>query len=144
MTYERYPLGLLDQARVDFALDLMIDADRRAEELEAALSPRPRKSTKSKQGEWEGKAFSKDEINKAAGIYVKNLDLTPWEVWVRYERVRDLEDSGRLGRRKVEDLVTALDIGDARWNAKRKCVEGLARSLREPGRVLIPRYESAS
>lgn len=112
---------------------------RRWDLVMAALEPRSRKSNQSKQGKWEGKAFSPTEVGKVAALYMKNPDLTPWEVWVRYERVRDLEDNGRLGRGKVDDLLAALDDGTARWNAKRERVEGLERSLREPGRVLVPR-----
>ncbi len=113
----------------------------RDDELEEAVSsPTSRKSTESKQGKWEGKAFSEDEVNKAAEIWVSNPGLTPWEVWKRYVRVRNPRDTGRLGRRKVTDLGTALDTGDARWDAEHERVEGLARSLSEPSRVLIPRY----
>ena len=118
-----------------------------AAELErAALSPRSRKSKKSRQGTWEGKGFSEDEVDKAAGIYMSNRRLTPWEAWVRYQRVWGLEDDGRLGREKVADLIAALDDdeSDVSWDAQRARVQGLQRSSSEPQRVLIPRRKPSS
>ena len=101
----------------------------------------PHRPRVSKQGAWEGKGYSPDEVDKAAEIYMSNRDLTPWEVWTRYERNRGEE--GALGRRKVKDLIDALDNGPARWDSRREHVEGLERSLSEPERVLIPRRKSA-
>jgi hypothetical protein len=109
-----------------------------------ALPPESQKPHASKQGQWEGKAFSTAEVDKAAKIHMGNHDLTSWEVWVRYQRVRDLDDDGRLGRRKVDDLIEWLDEDESRWDATHEHVEGLVRSSREPGRVLIPRRQTAS
>jgi hypothetical protein len=106
--------------------------------------PPPRAS---RQGTWEGKAFTPAEVDKVAAICMKNPALTSWEVWTRYRRVRAPDDDGRLGSsRKVADLVALLDDNGSgvTWDAGRKRVRGLARSLREPGRVLIPRSKSAS
>jgi hypothetical protein len=69
----------------------------------------------SKQGKWEGKAFSPTEVDKVAAFYMKNHDLTPWEVWTLYKRVRNLENSGRPlpqdDRRHRKGLEAAADPG---------------------------------
>ena len=110
------------------------------DEAAADRGPAP---SRSKQGKWEGKAFSRDEVNKVGEIYAMNRDLTPWEVWTRYSRVRNPDDDGNLGKDKVADLLALLGDGTARWDAEGRRVEGLQRSSREPQRVLIPRRQPA-
>jgi hypothetical protein len=64
----------------------------------------PRKRTR---GSWE-KQVSEAEANKVVEIHLRNGELTPWEVFARYARVRNKREPGWMGRHSVEYLIDAL------------------------------------
>lgn len=108
---------------------------------------------KSNRGKWE-KHNSEPEANKAAEIYLNNRGLTPWEVWVRYKRVRDATDAGRLSKNMVARLIGDLN-GDEPllvWDAAAERDDGGLGRLRLPsgelwanfGRGVLPRRAPAS
>jgi hypothetical protein len=106
----------------DRAVPLLVANRPQSDVPVVAVAARARESTRSKQGKWEGKGFSRGEVNKVGEIYARNSDLTPWEVWTRYRRVRDPDDDGNLGKDKVADLLAELGDGTAWWDAERELV----------------------
>jgi hypothetical protein len=106
-------------------------------------SERPRRSQgrgRSKEPVWER------EANRAARIYIRNGELTPYGVWVRYnpKRVKQTDKPKLLSKNMVGHLLTAIDRGWLPWDAaeRRLVISGEFRAGR--GKFVIPRSKPAS
>ena len=91
-------------------------------------------------------SVSETEANKAAGIYIKNRELTAYGVWVRYNRrrVKQKANPRLLSKNMIGHLMTAIDREWLEWDSARGrlLISGEFRAGR--GRLVIPRRKPAS